>query len=194
MFNAELFKQTIAFKERVKFKLNAAKYFLKKLEQLEQSSGGLARAERDEVELNLDVFLYEVVGAFEAQLQEINVLFKLPLNENNVCTDSIIKKLPNSSQTRGKIARIHGDTNGWLWQLREYRNHSAHRSVINFDFVYEGEYRTPTVYLHKDPLDISKGRADESVIQYCQNSVKRMQQLIDEIYSLSAKDLRSSKP
>ena len=31
------------------------------------------------------------------------------------------------------MATHHGDTQGWFWRLREYRNHSAHRKIIGFD-------------------------------------------------------------
>ena len=181
---------SIPFYEGVRFKLDASKHFLNKLEQLEQTSGSLANAKRELVETNLDAFLYEIVGAFDAQLQVINVIFKLLLSERDVKIKSLICKLPDNSQAKKKLANI----DGWFWLLREYRNHSAHRKLTPFYFEYVEGCKSPTLYLHKDPLDTSKGKNNETVIQYCQNSIKRMEQLIDEIYTLSAIDLSSSKP
>ena len=205
MSNADIFEYIIAnrmndstrglfmaFHERVKFKMNAAKCFLKNLEQLEQAAGSLAQAKRDDVDLNLDAFLYEIIGVFDAQLQEINTAFQLPLSEKKVKTQSVINKLPNNSQVRKKLTSLKENINGWFRQLREYRNHSAHRRIINFDFVPVS--KSIKVYLHKDPLNSGKGSTDETVIQYCKNSIKRMEQLINEIYQLCITELTNGKP
>jgi len=206
MSNADVFQHMVEtnladsrlflqFHERVQFKLDASRYFLDRLKELEQKAGSLVSSgiKRHDVELNLDAFLYEVVGALDPLLQEINVAFTLNLKQEDVCINSIIDNLPKGSQVRKTLATHHGDTQGWFWRLREYRNHSAHRKIIGFS-IYVGGTEDGDVYLHKDPRDISKGRADETVIQYCQNSVERMEQLLDEIYRLSASDLSSSKP
>ena len=185
------------FHERVQFKLDAARYFLKKLKELDKKAGSLVNSgiSRFDVELNLDAFLYEVIGAFDAQLQEINVAFQLPLGERDVCTQSIINSLPNNSQRKGKIAQIHGDTQGWFWQLREYRNHSAHRRIIGFSTTVQVGSGTGerAVYLFKDPLNPNKGRADMEVVPYCQESLTNMEQIIEEIYGLCIAELKTAQ-
>src|SRR4030042_1390664 len=114
------------FHERVQFKLDAARYFLNKLEELDKKAGSLVNTgiARSDVELNLDAFLYEVVGALDPLLQEINVAFRLGLQPQEVDMSTIIPKLPEGSQVKKTLGKLNGNTNGWFWRLREYRNHS----------------------------------------------------------------------
>ena len=111
-------RHLIQFHERVKFKLDAARYFLDRLGELEKKAGSLVNSgiSRFDVELHLDAFFYEVVGAFDAQLQEINVAVQLPLDEMSVRTQRIINNLPNNIQLKKKLPRIHGDTYRWIRQ------------------------------------------------------------------------------
>jgi hypothetical protein len=182
------------FHERVQFKLDAAAYFLDKLKELKKKADSLVGPDikRHDVELNLDAFLYEIVGALDPLLQEINVAFRLCLKPQEVKISKIIPKLPEGSQLKKTLGKADGDTQGWFWMLREYRNHSAHRKIIGFS-IFIGGAEDGEVYLHKDPLDTSKGRTDEEVVQYCHNSIKRMEYLIDKIYGLCATELSSSK-
>jgi hypothetical protein len=47
------------------------------------------------------------------------------------------------------------------------------------------------VYLLDDPLDPTRGRSDEPVVEYCQNSLRRMKQAVEEIYGLCVNELGS---
>ena len=178
------------FHERVLFRLDAARYFLNGLSELEQEAGSLVGAgiKRIDVEFNLDAFLYEVVGTIDSLLQEINVAFGLGLALQDVTMPTIIPELPSSSQVKKKLGEINGDTGGWFWKLREYRNHSSHRKIIGFS-IFPGGEEHHKVHLHEDPLDTNKGAADEEILQYCENSIERMEDLINEIYKLSIPEL-----
>ncbi|MBA7586531.1 hypothetical protein ES708_28533 [subsurface metagenome] len=185
----------IQFHDRVKFRLDAARYFLNRLQKLEQKAGSLVGPgiKRRDVEFNLDAFLYEVVGTLDPLLQEINVAFSLGLELQDVEMCTIIPELPLSNQVKKVLGRLHGNTEGWFWKLREYRNHSAHRKIIGFT-IFAGGKEDGKVYLHKDPLDTKKGEANEEVLQYCKNSITRMEDLINEMYKLSITELSSGKP
>jgi len=206
--NAEIFKNFVStdldnpergrfiqFHDRVKFRLDAAKYFLARLRELEEIAGSLVGPgiERHDVEFNIDAFLYEVVGSFDPLLQEINMAFKLSLEIQDVSMCTVIPKLPIGSQVKKMLGRLNGNTEGWFWKLREYRNHSAHRKIIGFQ-IFAGGEEDGKVYLHKDPLDTKKGRADEEVLPYCQNSIGRIEDSINEIYKLGIIDLTNGKP
>jgi len=184
----------VQFHDRVKFRLDAAKYFFTKLKELEMKAGSLVGPgiNRNDVEFDLDAFLYEVVGAFEPLLQEINIAFKLNLELQNVEISTIITKLPTGSQVKNKLGRLDGDTEGWFWKLREYRNHSAHRKIIGFYLIKIMGGEETKVFLHKDPRNPEKGRADEEVLTYCQNSIKRMKELINENYKLCVRELTAN--
>jgi hypothetical protein len=176
-------KDFMQFHNRVQFKLYAARYFLERLKKLEQKAGSLVGPgiERDEVELNLDAFLYDVVGAFDTLLQEINVAFGLGLAVQDVCVSAIIQKLPDG-KVKKTLGTLNGNTNGWFWMLREYRNHSAHRSIIIRHMILIADGSRPRVYLANDPRDPDKGHSNEEVVPYCSHSLKNMEEAIDEIY------------
>ena len=194
--------------KRVQFKLWAAKYFLSKLVKLEKDSGSIAYPSvKEEADLYLDAFLYEVIGAFDTLLQEINIAFECNLDIEDVKMDTVIPKMPNGSKVLEKLGRLNGDSNGWFWKLREYRNHSAHRSVISL-------YSTGTVrakptestddprirhlevdritatYLIDDPRDIDSGKSEQEVIPYCSKSINNMANLITEIYEKCVNEIK----
>lgn len=179
------------FHNRTHFKLKTAQRFFDELKKLNQKVGTLVSSDisRFDVELNLDAFLYEVVGAIDPLLQEINIVFQLGSKPWEVSMDTVLDKLPNTSLTRKTLSKYNGDTQGWFHLLREYRNHSAHRSIIGFDITVDAIEPEPKVYLRKYPRDPKSGKADEEVIEYCQNSLKRMEELIEELYGLCAAEL-----
>ena len=127
MSNTEIFKNLVTvdlddsaqvgfiqFHDRVKFRLDAAKYFLTRLRELEKIAGSLVGPgiERRDVEFNLDAFLYEVVGSFDPLLQEINVAFKLGLEIQDVGMCAVIPKLPVGSQVKKTLGELNGNTEG----------------------------------------------------------------------------------
>ena len=175
------------FHDRTQFKLKAARCFLRELKKLNQKAGDLVSSgiSRFDVELNLDAFLYEVVGAIDPLLHEVNIAFQLGMKPWEVSMRNVISKLADASQLKKTLANHDGNTEGWFWNLREYRNHSAHRRIIGFYITMPQR----CVYLHRDPRDPNSGRADEEVIEYCQNSLKRMEELIEKLYGLCVAEL-----
>ena len=195
------------FHKRVQFKLWAAKQFLSNMKRLERRHGALTYPQTiNRTELNLDAFLYEVVGALDPLLQEINIAFRCNLEIQNVNLESIIPKIPKGSQLREKLGKLNGDSSGWFWKLREYRNHSAHRSQIRFfsigtvklspiqptdsSVVHLECDKITNVYLIDDQRDFTHGdRSKYEVIPYCTRSVVNMKRLVDEIYQICTKEL-----
>lgn len=136
------------------------------------------------MDLNIDCFLYEVVGSLDPLLQQVNLAFEPPMIPNKVNIRRVIWKLPPNSKLRKKLSDIDTDRQGWFWKLREYRNHSAHRRIINWhiDVTLGSDKEQRHVWLCQDPLDPHSGRADEEIIEYCQNSIERMKELLSELY------------
>jgi hypothetical protein len=184
------------FHERVSFRLEAARYFLNKLKELEKIAGSFVGPgiKRDDVEFNLDAFLYEIVGSFDPLLQEINMTLKLGLNIKVVTMNTVITKLPATSKIKKTLGELDRNTDGWFWKLREYRNHSTHRKIIGFYLIKIMGGEENKVFLHKDPLNPEKGRADEEVMSYCTNSIIKIEKSINEIYKLTINELNNNKP
>jgi len=188
------------FHKRVQFKFWAAKQFLSNMKRLERRHGALTYPRTiNRAELNLDAFLYEVVGALDPLLQEINIAFRCNLETQKVNLETIIPKIPEGSQLRKRLGKLNGDSSGWFWKLREYRNHSAHRSQIRFfstgtvkrsqiqpvdsSVVHLECDKITAVYLINDQRDFNNSeRAEQELILYCDKSINNMENLIEEIY------------
>jgi len=199
------------FHKRVQFKSWAAKQFLSNLKRLERKHGALTYPKAmNRAELNLDAFLYEIVGAFDTLLQEINVAFQCDLDIEKVKMETVISKMPTESKVLEKLRKLNGDSSGWFWKLREYRNHSAHRSVISFYSTttvkpkprkpnddpqtrYLEVDRITATYLVDNPRDINSGRSKQEVIPYCNKSIINMRNLLEEIYKKCINDLSSKE-
>jgi hypothetical protein len=195
------------FHKRVQFKFWAAKQFLSNLKRLERRHGALTYPKTiNRAELNLDAFLYEVVGTLDPLLQEINIAFRCNLEMQDVNLERIIPKILGGSQLRKKLGKLNGDSSGWFWKLREYRNHSAHRSQIRFfstgtsklsqiqptdsSVVHLECDKITAVYLIDNQRDFINGdRSKYEVIPYCTRSVINMKRLVGEVYQICTKEL-----
>lgn len=79
--------------KRVDFKLHGARIHLHNLKRLESIDGALASSRvRLQVEIELDEFLYYLVGVKDALLQEINSEFHLGVAPQDVKEESINSK------------------------------------------------------------------------------------------------------
>jgi len=94
----------------VEEKLKAAEYFLNELKELEKEFGNLASADLSLVLVNLDGFLFEMISALD--------LFKK------------INKIKRESKIGKKIKQLLKNKNSWLGRLNNYRNATAHRSIL----------------------------------------------------------------
>ena len=138
----------------------------------------------------MDAFLFEVIAAKDFFLQEINTAFIRPaLNPQDVDDGRLMgcSLLPDNVRNKvvGKIRKLKSQKDSWLWRLNNYRNVATHRHLLRRDFKVEvgGGDGIPRVYLPMDPDDSSKGSLDKQVIPYCEESLKQMAELLEELYS-----------
>jgi hypothetical protein len=117
----------------VEEKLKAAEYFLNELKKLEKEFGNLASADLSLVLVNLDGFLFETISAKNMFLQEINRNFNGGLLSNQVDEYRLINSKTLEEKAKRVAEQIKQDLineNSWLWRLNNYRNATAHRSIL----------------------------------------------------------------
>ncbi len=117
----------------VEKKLEGAEYFLNNLKNLEKKSGNLASADLFLILVNLDGFFFETVAAKDLFLQQINRDFKGGLSTNRVKEDKLINSKTLDEKARKAVKQIRNAVMNemhWLWRLNNYRNATAHRSVL----------------------------------------------------------------
>ena len=117
----------------VEEKLKAAEYFLNELKKLEKEFGNLASADLSLVLVNLDGFLFETIAAKDMFLQEINRNFNGGLPSNKVNEDQLINSETLNNKEKSVVKQIKQaliNENSWPWRLNNYRNATAHRSLL----------------------------------------------------------------
>ncbi|MDY6836007.1 MAG: Cthe_2314 family HEPN domain-containing protein [Chloroflexota bacterium] len=114
-----------------RLKLDAADYYCRQLlgmAQLPYESGLPLLAHR-QFKWSLDIFFFELVSAYDMVLQEINALYGLGLEPENVKWRTIkgnSKYIPNDLFD---YMSKEWDSD-WFRKVRDYRNTAAHRSYI----------------------------------------------------------------
>jgi hypothetical protein len=127
---------------RVHFKLNAARTHLDNLIRLEDKAGSLASGDvRVQAEMDIDEFLYHLVGVRDALLQEINNELHLGLEPKEINLETINKELnQKGTDARGitkEIDDMVSNEHNSLWLLNELHNNSKHRNLIGQAIMVE---------------------------------------------------------
>jgi hypothetical protein len=172
--------------DRVHFKLNAASRHLDNLRRLEANSQGRSLASGDvrlQAEIEIDEFLYHLVGVKDALLQEINSELHLCLARRDVNIGRINRELnqqrPDARDITKEICDMVSDEYNPLWLVNELHNHSKHRAMLDKEIVVVDNRISSFVLI--DPRTGKAMRDDKGtkipVIEYLDKSYKEMEKL-----------------
>jgi len=174
----------------VEEKLKAAEYFLNKLKELEKNARHLSSADPFLTRVNLDGLFFEVIASKDLFLQVVNKLFNAGLrsgevNEDKLFTSNIEQKAKDAVL---KIKRLFSDESSWLKRLNNYRNVTSHRALLSRHIKIELRVGTSgepprSIHLFLDPDDPSKGAYPQEIIPYCEESLKKMREFLEELYT-----------
>jgi hypothetical protein len=143
--------------DRARFKLYAAEQHMENLHNFLDKGGIYMNSSfqsRVYSEIQIEGLLFQLVGSIDALLIRINDIFELGLSEKSIySSEEKVKQISDELETRGKSNLLtelqnalksekhNGVGRGeWLWNLRELRNRSTHRQLINIA-VTPGEKR-----------------------------------------------------
>lgn len=152
------------YRERTNQKLGYAKIHLEEIKNYSNSTSN------DEWEnAHQESFFYQLTGAVESILHEINYGYSLGLALHQVTWKTVKDNLTNSTQTSSGfdlITNLRNDSSSWLSQLFVWRNYGTHRGRVG-KIVYastwqkvDNEFKDPrtnknqTVYPGKGCLDV----------------------------------------
>jgi hypothetical protein len=119
--------------DRVEFKLYAAEQHLNRLIEIEKAYGDIAKENaRIEVELEVDCFLSQLVGAVESLLFQINDRLDLGIPQDRVNFANVQSALSAKTKKIDLLspldrARQHGN---WYYMLSELRNQLVHKTFL----------------------------------------------------------------
>lgn len=175
--------------DRVEFKIYASEQHLNRLKEIEKAFGDIAKDNaRIEVEMEVDCFLAQLVGAVDSLLFLINERLELGVSIDRVDFANVQSAL--SAKTKkidllSKLdeARQHGN---WYSLLSELRNQSIHRTFLKkvistHDFQPKsGEVRFLKIQreIEGNPFDQAM---DMEVIPYLEKSLQQVKDLISYI-------------
>ena len=180
--------------DRVEFKLYAAEQHLNRLKELANAYGDIAKYNaRIEVEMEVDCFLSQLVGAVDSLLFQINDRLDLGIPTDRVNFANVQSGLSAKTKKIDLLspldrARQHGN---WYYILSELQAHLVHRTFLK-----------KVISLHDLPLkprqirvlntlrEFGEGNPFDhvmnmEVIQYLEKSLEQVRELI---YSIRTSD------
>jgi hypothetical protein len=181
--------------DRVAFRLRAAEHHLNNLKEIESLHGGIARDhDRLEVEMEIDCFLSQIIGAVDSLLFQINSAFELGIPHNRVTFNEVQSGL--SSKTKqisllnelDKVRQI----GNWYSVLSDIRNQSRHMTFLKkVDSAQDSFPSKPAqMRLMKSQSDMEGNPSEyvmaEEVIPYLDKSLHQVSSMIDTIRKKSS--------
>jgi hypothetical protein len=175
--------------DRVEFKLYAAEQHLSKLKEIENAYGDIAKDKaRIEVEMEVDCFLSQLVGAVDSLLFQINDRLDLGIPTDRVNFANVqsalsakTKKIDLLSPLDG--ARQHGN---WYYMLSELRNQLVYRTFLKKVIPEHAFPQKARQVRFLNVLREFEGNPfyhimDMEIIQYLEKSLQQVRELIFSI-------------
>jgi len=171
--------------DRVRFKLFAAQMHLNKLQEINIDQLIVDKVDPSiPLELEIDCFLSQILGAVDCLLMLINTRLDLGISIEKVDLATIQSALNAGTKNIGLLTELHEATerNSWLWILREFRNQTMQRPSKEVqDFLLEDRATSTS---SKDQ-NKSAGTYDEyinkNLVTYFERSLGKVMELIDII-------------
>ncbi len=175
--------------DRVEFKLYAAEQHLNRLKEIENAYGDIAKDNaRIEVEMEVDCFLSQLVGAVDSLLFQINDRLDLGIPTDRVNFANVQSALSAKTKKIDLLspldrARQHGN---WYYMLSELRNQLVHttflKKVISVnDFPPKPRQVRFLNILREFEGNLSDHIMDMEIIQYLEKSLQQVRELIFSI-------------
>ena len=181
--------------DRVEFKLYAAEQHLNRLKEIENAYGDIAKDNaRIEVEMELDCFLSQLVGAVDSLLFQINDRLDLGIPADRVNFADVQSALSAKTKKIDLLSPLHVATQrgNWYYMLSELRNQLVRRSFLGKVISVHDlpPPKPPQARFLNVPGESEEGNPfdrimDMQVIQYLEKS---LQQVRDLIFSVRASE------
>src|SRR3712207_4158389 len=176
--------------DRVDFKLYSAEQHLNRLKEIENAYGDIAKYNtRIEVEMEVDCFLSQLIGAVESLLFQINDGLDLGVPAEYVNFANIQSALSSKTKRIDLLspldrARQQGN---WYYVLSELKYQLVHRTFLNKDLSVHDLHPKPRQTRFRNILrEFVEGSSfdhlmDMEVIQYLEKSLHQVRELIFSI-------------
>jgi hypothetical protein len=182
--------------DRVEFKLYAAEQHLNRLKEIENAYGDIAKDNaRIEVEMEVDCFLSQLVGAVDSLLFQINDRLDLGIPTDRVNFANVQSALSAKTKKIDLLspldrARQYGN---WYYMLSELRNQLVHKTFLKKVIIAGHDLPQPSKPRQVRFLNVLgefvgnrnnnpfENIMDMEVIQYLEKSLHQIRELIFSI-------------
>ncbi|MDQ3909256.1 MAG: hypothetical protein M3232_02490 [Thermoproteota archaeon] len=176
--------------DRVEFKLYSAEQHLNRLREIENAYGDIAKYNaRIEVEMEVDCFLSQLVGAVDSLLFQINDRLDLELPADKVNFANVQSALSAKTKNIDLLnpldrARQYGN---WYYMLSELRNQLVHKTFLKkIISIHEMAAPKPRQIRLLNVLREFEGNPfghimQMEIIQYLENNLHQVRDLIFSI-------------
>jgi hypothetical protein len=184
--------------DRVEFKLYAAEQHLNRLKEIENAYGGdIAKDNvRIEVEMEVDCFLSQLVGAVDSLLSQINDRLDLGISTDRVNFANVQSALSAKTKKIDLLSTLDRarQQGNWYYMLSQLRNQSVHRTFLKKVISVHDDFppKPGQVRLLNVQREFEEGNnpfdhvMDMEVIPYLEKSLQQVRELI---FSIRASEL-----
>lgn len=172
-------------RDRVEFKLYAAETHLKNLKEIQLNYLNLEDENLSvQVELEIDCFLAQVLGAMDCLLILINTRLELGIATGKVDVATVQSALNARTKNISLLTELHQslEHDRWLWTIMEFRNQMMQRPSMEAQALVFDDKTTAITSLHQSkPKKDFTAFIDKNLIAFFEQSVQRLTDLINTI-------------
>jgi hypothetical protein len=155
--------------DRISFKLHACREHLRNLKDIELNHNDLTLNDvRMNVEIEVDSFLYQMIGTVDSLLFKINDKFGLMIPSDRIEIDKIQSALSAETKSIDLLNDLDkaNQYGNWYWMIKQLRNYSLGNSLISTEaFEVLANYT----------------KTDMKLIPYFEQSLGYLENLIESI-------------
>jgi hypothetical protein len=175
--------------DRVEFRLHAAEHHLEQLKEIQSIHGSIAKEQaRLEVEMEIDCFLSQVIGAVDSLLYQINNAFDLGVPDKGFSLQQIQSALSAKTKHISLLNELDEarQPGHWYSVLYELRNQSMHRTFLRKVIITHAFEEEPVrIKFLQIQQDIGgnpfEHEMNEEIIPYLEKSLEQVRSLISGI-------------
>jgi hypothetical protein len=155
--------------DRISFKLHACRQHLSNLKDIELRYNDLALNDiRMSVEMEIDSFLYQMIGTVDSLLFRINDTFSLMIPPDRIEMDKIQSALSAETKNIDLLNDLDraSQYGNWYWTIKQLRNYSLGNSLIS-----EQSFKALANYT----------KSNMKIIPYFEQSLEYLEKLVESI-------------
>ena len=156
--------------DRISFKLHACREHLRNLKDIELKYNDLTLNDvRMTVEMEVDSFLYQMIGTVDSLLFKINDTFGLMIPSDRIEIDKIQSALSAETKSIDLLNDLDkaNQYGNWYWTIKQLRNYSLGNSLISQE-AFEEALANYT-------------KTNMKILRYFEQSLDHLEKLIESI-------------